>query len=69
MPDRGGCVAYFASALMSPFLFDKAGYTEGNDVMSVLSRAHYFLGKRDLESAAIEINQLKVSFSPGSVFW
>ena len=60
MPDNGGALAYAASSMLSPLLFSRQGPAEGDDVMSVLSRADWFLSQKDLDSAAREINQLKV---------
>lgn len=59
MPDHGGFLSYATSAILSPLLFTRTGPTEGDDVMSVLSRAQHFLDLKDVGSAAREINQLK----------
>ena len=58
LPSNGGFVSYLSSALLSNLLFQKVGFVQGDDVISTLSRAEWFLTHRDLESAAREINQL-----------
>ncbi|GAA93758.1 hypothetical protein E5Q_00404 [Mixia osmundae IAM 14324] len=59
LPDEGGFLAYLASALFSNLLITRQGPTPGDDVMSILSRSEYFLARKDLDSAAREINQLR----------
>ncbi|KAI5984163.1 mitochondrial inner membrane protein Mitofilin, partial [Pisolithus albus] len=34
------------------------GLTPGNDVLSVLARAEYYLNEKDVDNAARELNQL-----------
>jgi len=58
MPENGGAASYAASAILSPLLFSRSSYSEGSDVMSVLSRADWYLNRKDLDAAAREINQL-----------
>lgn len=58
LPQNGGFVSYLSSALLSNFLFTKVGFVQGDDVISTLSRAEWYLNHRDLESAAREVNQL-----------
>lgn len=65
MPDaNAGCVAYWTSYILSPMLFAKQGWSEGEDVMSVLGRAEYSLSRKDLDGAARQINQLTVRLFP-----
>ena len=45
--------------MISSFRFARHGLVEGNDVLSVISRAEYYLNEKDLDSAARELNQLK----------
>jgi mitofilin len=47
------------SKLLSGVRFKKQGLVEGDDVLSILSRAEYHLNEKDLDSAARELNQLK----------
>ncbi|KAF9068952.1 mitochondrial inner membrane protein Mitofilin [Rhodocollybia butyracea] len=59
VPDRdAGLLSHLASHLLSSFRFKRHGFVEGNDVLSVLSRAEYYLNEKDLDSAARELNQL-----------
>ena len=58
LPQNGGFVSYLSSAFLSNFLFTKVGFVQGEDVISTLSRAEWYLNHRDLESAAREVNQL-----------
>ncbi|KAH9902648.1 mitochondrial inner membrane protein Mitofilin [Cubamyces lactineus] len=60
VPDQNaGVLSYLASNLFSSFRFQRHGLVEGNDVLSVLARAEYYLNEKDLDSAARELNQLK----------
>ena len=54
-----GVLSYLTSHLISSFRFARHGLVEGNDVLSVISRAEYYLNEKDLDSAARELNQLK----------
>ncbi|KAI6042896.1 mitochondrial inner membrane protein Mitofilin [Pisolithus marmoratus] len=59
VPDRtAGVLSHLASHLLTSFTFRKHGFTPGNDVLSVLARAEYYLNEKDLDSAARELNQL-----------
>lgn len=57
-PQNGGFMAYLSSSALSNLLFQKVGFVQGDDVISTLSRAEWYLTHRDLESAAREVNQL-----------
>ncbi|KAJ2918434.1 hypothetical protein MD484_g1927, partial [Candolleomyces efflorescens] len=60
VPDQNaGVLSYLASKVLSGVRFKKQGLVEGDDVLSVLSRAEYHLNEKDLDSAARELNQLK----------
>ncbi|KAJ3778077.1 mitochondrial inner membrane protein Mitofilin [Lentinula raphanica] len=60
VPDQdAGLLSHLASHLLSSFRFKRHGLVEGHDVLSVLSRAEYYLNEKDLDSAARELNQLK----------
>ena len=54
-----GVLSYLASHFISSFRFKRKGLVEGNDVLSVLARAEYYMNENDLDSAARELNQLK----------
>lgn len=59
VPDQdAGLLSHLASHLLSSFRFKRHGLVEGNDVLSVLSRAEYYLNEKDLDSATRELNQL-----------
>jgi len=58
LPSNGGFASYLSSAFLSNFLFSQVGFVQGDDVISTLSRAEWYLTHRDLESAAREVNQL-----------
>jgi mitofilin len=60
-PQNGGFISYLSSSFLSLFLFKgntEIGFVNGDDVVSVLSRAQAYLLNRDLDSAVREINQL-----------
>ncbi|KAF8519558.1 mitochondrial inner membrane protein Mitofilin [Gautieria morchelliformis] len=60
VPDQdAGLLSYLASSLLSSLRFQRRGLVEGDDVLSVLSRAEYYMNEKDLDSAARELNQLK----------
>ncbi|EIW83923.1 hypothetical protein CONPUDRAFT_119346 [Coniophora puteana RWD-64-598 SS2] len=60
VPDQNaGVLAHLASHLFSTFRFQRRGFVGGNDTLSVLARAEYHMNKKDLDSAARELNQLK----------
>jgi mitofilin len=57
---EAGVLSHVASALLSKVLFTrKAGFVQGDDVGAVLARAEYYLGEKNLEMAARELNQLQ----------
>ncbi|KAF9223901.1 hypothetical protein BS17DRAFT_733777 [Gyrodon lividus] len=59
VPDQdAGVLSHLASHLLSSFRFQRHGLTPGSDVLSVLSRAEYYMNEKDLDSAARELNQL-----------
>ena len=59
VPDQdAGVLSHLASHLLTSFSFRKRGLIPGNDVLSVLSRAEYYLNEKDLDSATRELNQL-----------
>ncbi|KAG6821316.1 hypothetical protein H0H93_000177 [Arthromyces matolae] len=59
VPDQNaGVLSYLASHLFSGLRFRRHGLVPGNDVLSVVSRAEYYLNEKDLDSAARELNQL-----------
>ncbi|KAL4072633.1 mitochondrial inner membrane protein Mitofilin [Scleroderma yunnanense] len=59
VPDQdAGVLSHLASHLLTSFSFRRRGFTPGHDVLSVLSRAEYYLNEKDLDSAARELNQL-----------
>lgn len=55
----GGVLLHAASSLLSSMRFKRSGLVEGNDVLSVLARAEYYLHEKDLDSATRELNQLQ----------
>ncbi|KAF8271172.1 mitochondrial inner membrane protein Mitofilin [Lactarius quietus] len=60
VPDEGaGVLAHVASHVLSAFTFRRQGLVPGNDVLSVLARAEYYLNEKDLDSATRELNQLR----------
>jgi len=60
VPDENaGLLSYLASSVLSSFRFQSYGFVQGDDVLSVLSRAEYFMNEKDLDSAARELNQLQ----------
>ncbi|EAU85671.1 mitochondrial protein [Coprinopsis cinerea okayama7 len=60
VPDENaGVLSYLASKVLSGIRFRKQGLVPGDDVLSVLSRAEYYLVEKDLDSAARELNQLR----------
>ncbi|KAH7884477.1 mitochondrial inner membrane protein Mitofilin [Phlebopus sp. FC_14] len=59
VPDQdAGVLSYLASHFFSSFRFQRHGLTSGSDVLSVLSRAEYYMNEKDLDSATRELNQL-----------
>lgn len=59
VPEQSGVLSHLMSSAVSPLLFKKTGFPEGDDVPSVLARSQFYLERRDLDGAAREINQLK----------
>ncbi|KAH7913532.1 mitochondrial inner membrane protein Mitofilin [Hygrophoropsis aurantiaca] len=60
VPDQNaGVLSHLASHLLSSFRFQRHGLVQGSDVLSVLSRAEYFMNEKDLDNAARELNQLQ----------
>jgi len=59
VPEQSGILSHMMSSTVSPLLFKKNGFPEGDDVPSVLARSQFYLERRDLDGAAREINQLK----------
>lgn len=60
VPDEdAGVLSYLASRALSSLRFKRQGLVAGDDVLSVLARAEYYLNEKDLDSAARELNQLK----------
>ncbi|MCO5586137.1 hypothetical protein L7F22_040077 [Adiantum nelumboides] len=58
VPDQAGIGSHLISATISPLLFAKKGFPEGDDVPAVLARAQWHLERRDLDGAARQLNQL-----------
>jgi len=54
-----GLLSHLASSLASVLRFRRRGLVEGDDPLSVMARAEYYLNEKDLDSAARELNQLK----------
>lgn len=60
VPDYGGGVlVHLASSLLSSLRFKPSGRASGDDALSVMARAEYYLNEKDLDSATRELNQLK----------
>lgn len=57
--EDAGVLSYLASCTLSILRFKRHGLVAGDDVLSVLARAEYYLNEKDLDSAARELNQLK----------
>lgn len=62
LPEHGGLFAYLSSVVMSNFLFEKEGWSEGDDVVSTVARARFWLNNKDLEQATREVNTLSGAF-------
>ncbi|KAG6812369.1 hypothetical protein H0H92_003180 [Tricholoma furcatifolium] len=59
VPDQNaGVLSHLASQLFSGFRFRRQGLVAGDDVLSVIARAEYYLNEKDLDNAARELNQL-----------
>ncbi|KAK2460954.1 hypothetical protein APHAL10511_007424 [Amanita phalloides] len=60
VPDQNaGVLSYIASHVLSSFRFKRHGLVDGDDVLSVMARAEYYLNEQDLDSATRELSQLK----------
>lgn len=60
VPDENaGLLSYLASRAVSSVRFKRQGLIPGDDVLSVLARAEYYLNEKNLNFAARELNQLK----------
>jgi mitofilin len=60
VPDQdAGVLTHLASHFLSSFRFQRHGLVPGTDVLSILSRADYYMNEKDLDSAARELNQVK----------
>jgi len=56
VPDQNANVlSHLASRLFSGLMFKRHGLVSGNDVLSVLARAEYYLNEKDLEVVALSI--------------
>lgn len=56
---NAGVLSYLASRVLSNLTFSRHGLVPGDDVLSVLARAEYYLNEKNLDNAARELNQLK----------
>lgn len=57
--ENAGVLSYLASRGLSYLRFRREGLAEGDDVLSRVARAEWYLNESDLDSAARELNQLK----------
>ncbi|GAA5929698.1 Mic60p [Sporobolomyces koalae] len=58
-PRHGGLLSYISSYVASHALFEKDGWADGDDVVSTIARAKFWLSNKDLDLAAREVNSLK----------
>ena len=59
VPDQNaGVLSYLASRALSGVRFKRQGLVPGDDVLSVLARAEYYLNEKNLDNATRELNQL-----------
>ncbi|TRM61805.1 mitochondrial inner membrane protein Mitofilin [Schizophyllum amplum] len=59
---NAGLLTFLGSRIFSALMFDKRGGktpVAGDDVLSTLKRAEWYLAEKDLDSAAREVNQLR----------
>ncbi|KAF7374518.1 MICOS complex subunit MIC60 [Mycena sanguinolenta] len=56
--ENAGLLSHLASRAFAGLRFKRHGLVSGDDVLSVLARAEYYLNEKDLDSAARELNQL-----------
>jgi len=62
VPDQNaGLLSHLASNLLSSFRFKRQGLVKGDDLLSSLAMAEYYLNEKDRDSAARELNQLNGS--------
>lgn len=60
VPDQNaGVLSYIASRAISSLRFKRQGLVPGDDILSVLARAEFYLNEKNLDFAARELNQLK----------
>ncbi len=60
VPDENaGVLSYLTSRALSGLRFKRHDLVSGNDVLSILARAEYYLNEKDLDSATRELNQVK----------
>ena len=60
VPDQNaGVLSHLASSVLSSFRFSRRGLVEGDDVLSVVARAEYYMNEKDLDTATRELNQIK----------
>jgi len=60
IPDQNaGILSHLTAHLLSSLQFRRRGLVEGNDVLSVVARAEYYLNEKDLDTATRELNQLR----------
>lgn len=52
-------MSYLTSYVASHALFEKEGWADGEDVVSTIARAKFWLANKDLDLAAREVNSLK----------
>ncbi|GAA5881451.1 hypothetical protein JCM16303_005657 [Sporobolomyces ruberrimus] len=57
-PQHGGIFSYLSSYVASHALFEKEGWAEGQDVVSTIARAKFWLANKDLDLATREVNSL-----------
>lgn len=58
-PQHGGLLSYLTSYVASHALFEKEGWADGEDVVSTIARAKFWLANKDLDLAVREVNSLK----------
>lgn len=58
LPDDAGVASHASSLILSKLMFKKQGLANGDDVESILTRAHTYLEEGDLDNAAREMNGL-----------
>ncbi|KDR78968.1 hypothetical protein GALMADRAFT_224218 [Galerina marginata CBS 339.88] len=59
VPDEdAGFISYVSSRALSSLRFKRQGLVPGDDVLSILARAEYYLNEKNLDSATRELNQL-----------